>query len=800
MWRRIASLILRNRTAILVGVILFVSALVFITYYKGVRFSTSNAQLLPSDDPVMMNFHDFKKTFGSEDNVITLGYDDDAMAEPQNLKAWQELTKKILSFPGIDGMFSMTEAIKLEKDSVNGGFKTTGLIPDSEKNNYAAMRSRIQQFPFYESLLYNKDNHATQAVIYMNPDIVDSEQRIKDVILINDMANEFSAKTGIQLYLSGMPVIRTMNAQQVKSETITFIVASLAVTCFIFFLFFRSFRATAVAVAVVMSAVALCFATMSVLGYEITLLTALVPPLLIVIGIPNCIYLINKYQAEYKKHRNKIKALQRMIMHVGNPAMLTNLTTAFGFFTFIFTDSSTLQEFGTVASINIVGIFFLSFLIIPTAYSFFPDPKERHLKHHKQNWTNRVLNWMENLVLNHRPWVYRTVGVFMLISVIGIFQMTRSGNLLDDMSKKAKFYRDISFFDDEFGGVLPLEIVVNTNRANGVTALSTLQRMDRLNVYIDSLNKSSKTLSVTELVKFAKQGYYGNDSAFYNLPTSQERAFILNEVRNSKGDANMMSNYVDKTGSKARMTTLLQNLESKDMEKVIEDVQAGLKKFFPENQFETYVSGMAYVFMKGTEFLTKNLLVSLGLAVLMIAIFMAIMFRSPQMILIALIPNLLPLIATAGLMGYFNIPIKPSTILVFSIAFGIAVDDTIHFLAKYRQDLHLFNGNIRKSVELSMEEVGNSMFYTSVVLFSGFAVFLFSGFMGIVALGGLISFTLLIAMLSNLIVLPSLLMTYERLTSKDFTDPDIDFFEEDDAKEDIKELMETVSGSGKNLS
>ena len=472
--------------------------------------------------------------------------------------------------------------------------------------------------------------------------------------------------------------------------------------------------------------------------------------------------------------------------------MLTNLTTAFGFFTFVFTDSSTLQEFGLVASLNIVGIFIFSFLIIPTAYSYFPEPKERHLSHHKQNWTNRVLNWMENLVLNHRPWVYRTVGLVGILAVIGIFQMRTSGNLLDDMSKKAKFYQDISFFDNEFGGVLPLEIAIDTKKANGVTSLSVLQRMDQMNHFIDSLDISSKTLSVTELVKFAKQGYYNNDSAFYDLPTNQERAFILNEIRNTESDANMLTNYVNNTGSKARMTTLLQNLESDEMESVIDKIQVRLKEIFPENQFDSYVTGMAYVFMKGTDFLIKNLLVSLGLAVLMIAIFMAIMFRAPQMIVIALIPNLLPLLATAGLMGYLDIPIKPSTILVFSIAFGIAVDDTIHFLAKYRQDLHFFNGNIRKSVELAMEEVGNSMFYTSVVLFAGFSIFMFSGFMGIVALGGLVSFTLLVAMLSNLIVLPSLLMTYERLTTDEFVDPDIDFFEEDDNLEDLKEIEKTL--------
>lgn len=780
MWKKIASLILRNRLSIIISMLLFMVACLFSIVTFGLQFSTTNAQLLPSSDPVMQDFNHFQKTFGNEANMIVIGYEDPKMSNKENLQKWNTLLDEIKKIPDIEGIFSMTDAKKLVRDTVNGGFKMENIISDSQKSDWNLMRNEIRNFPFYESLLFNENNEAMQAVVYMNPDILNSKKRISDVVLINDLVNQFTEDTGINLYLSGMPVIRTMNSEQVKSETVTFILASLFTTCLIFFLFFRSFRATFVAISVVMSAVILCFAMMSVFNFEITMLTALVPPLLIVIGIPNCIYLINKYQSEYKKHNNKIKALHRMIVHVGNPAMLTNLTTAFGFFTFIFTESSTLKEFGIIASLNIIGIFFISFLLIPTLYNYFPEPKERHLNHHNPNWTNSILKWIENIAVNHRKWVYFSTLLLFMVSVVGIMQITRNGNMLDDMSKKAKFYKDISFFDEQFGGVLPLEIVIDTKRPNGVSSLSTLRKMDEISFFIDSLNHSSKALGINELVKFAKQGYYGNSPEFYQLPSNQERAFILNEIKNSKGDANMIKNYIDSTASVARMTTLLQNLESKKMESVISNIQTKLSEIFPKEQYKTYTTGMAYIFMKGTSYLTKNLLISLSLAVFLIAIFMAIMFRSPLMILIALIPNFLPLLTTAGAMGYLGIPIKPSTILVFSIAFGIAVDDTIHFLAKYRQDLKLLNGNIKEAVILSIDEVGNSMFYTSVVLFTGFSVFMFSGFIGIVALGGLVSFTLLVAMLSNLILLPSLLMSYGNLSDKNFSNPDIDYFEEEE--------------------
>jgi predicted RND superfamily exporter protein len=198
------------------------------------------------------------------------------------------------------------------------------------------------------------------------------------------------------------------------------------------------------------------------------------------------------------------------------------------------------------------------------------------------------------------------------------------------------------------------------------------------------------------------------------------------------------------------------------MQGIEEDIQAQITKLFPADRYKLTITGKAYLFQKGTTYLVNNLVLSLSLAIVLISLFMAYMFRSFRMIIISLIPNLLPLLITAGLMGYMGIPIKPSTILVFSIAFGISVDDTIHFLAKYRQELIANRWRIKKSVFAALRETGVSMFYTSIVLFFGFSVFITSNFGGTVALGALISATLLLAMMANLLLLPCLLLSLER--------------------------------------
>jgi hypothetical protein len=243
---------------------------------------------------------------------------------------------------------------------------------------------------------------------------------------------------------------------------------------------------------------------------------------------------------------------------------------------------------------------------------------------------------------------------------------------------------------------------------------------------------------------------------------------------------------VDSTGQYARITTFMKDIGTDKMEDIEEDLQTKINKLFPEEKYHVTITGKALVFQKGTKYLVKNLAISLSLAILLISLFMAYMFRSFRMIVVSLVPNLLPLVITAGLMGYLGVPIKPSTILVFSIAFGISVDDTIHFLAKYRQELQANHWKIRKSVYGALRETGVSMFYTSIVLFFGFLVFTFSSFGGTVALGALVSATLLFAMLSNLLLLPSLLLSLERnIANKEvLKEPSINIIPDEDEDDD----------------
>lgn len=793
-WAYISRFIIKGRIPILI--VLAVITYLLATQMKNIRFSHTEANLLPKNHEVNLEYNKFLKIFGEEGNLIILATKDSTIFTAEKFNNWNALSKQLDTLPQIDFTVSIGDVKKLYKDTENQRFDVKPIYnnkPTSDKEVKEIKKDLFENLPFFDNFLFNKNTGTIRTVIYVKKDIVNTAEREKFILkVLNPAIEKFEQDNNIDVKVSGMPYIRTMNSKSITDEIGIFVILALAITSILFFFFFRSHRATLITMLVVSIGVVWAFGFIGLFGYEITVLTALIPPLIIVIGVPNCIFLINKYQQEIREHGNQAKSLQRVISKIGNATLMTNVTTASGFATFIFTKSKLLNEFGIIASVNILAIFILSLLIIPIIYSFLPKPKYKHLKHLEKRWVDKIVSWMERTVRHKRITVFITTVVIIIFSIIGVYMIRVSGSLIEDMPKGKPFYKDIVFFEKEFGGIMPLEIIIDTKRKKGVMKLSTLKRMDELVEIIDEIPELSPTVSILNVVKYSKQAYYNGNPKYYQLPTSQEQNFILSYAKNSNSNADLLNNFVDSTGQYARITTFMKDIGTDKMERIEERLQARIDKVLPAEKYTVTITGKALVFLKGTNYLIRNLVVSLSLAILIISIFMAWMFKSFKMIVISLLPNILPLLVTAGLMGYLGVPIKPSTILVFSIAFGISVDDTIHFLAKYRQELQANNWKIKKSVFNALRETGISMFYTSIVLFFGFLVFIVSSFGGTIALGGLVSVTLLFAMVSNLLLLPSLLLALENriANKKEFKKPPIQILtdeEGDDITQNLKE-------------
>ena len=771
-WDSVSNLILRNR--ILIIALLILATSFFISQWQYIKFSNTEANLLPDNHEVNLEYLDFTDKFGEEGNLIVIGVKDSLLFTTENFNAWNNLSKVLKDTNYVESVIAIGDLQKLKKDKKKQQFYLEPFIKDTVKSDLELIsikKDLFEKYPFYDEFLFNTKTKSVRSAIHLKKSIVNEPGR---EIYINSVlipkVEAFETKYNLDIKISGMPYVRTKNAENIKSEISTFVILALIITSIIFFLFFRSYRATLISLCVVMIGVVW---TVGILGlfiintppgdFEISVLTGLIPPLIIVIGIPNCIFLINKYQHEVNKHGNKAKSLQKVITKIGNATLMTNVTTASGFATFIITNSKLLKEFGIVASLSILAIFILCILIIPIIYSFLPIPEEKHLEHLNRTWINSLGDWIEKTVKKSKINIYIISILLLVTSIIGIYQIRISGSIIDDMPQKADWFDDIMFYEKEFNGIMPLEILINTKRKKGVTKLSTIKKMSKIEDVILEIPELSKPISMVSLVKYSKQAYYNGNPKYYQVPTSQENSFILSYAKNSTSDSDvdLIKNYVDSTGQYTRITAFMKDMEIEKMEEIEKKLNYEISKIMPADNFEVSITGKAYLFQKGTKYLVKNLILSLSLAIFLIALLMAYMFRSLKMIFISLIPNLLPLIVTAGLMGYLGVAIKPSTILIFSIAFGIAVDDTIHFLAKYRQELITNNWEVKKSVYNALRETGVSMFYTSIVLFFGFSVFTVSNFGGTVALGALVSATLLFAMLSNLLLLPSMLLSLE---------------------------------------
>lgn len=784
MWINIARFILRNRIAILVA--LFIVTVFMGIMSRQIEMSYQYAPLLPEDDPTYIEYENFLEIYGNEGNMVIVGIQNEDFFELNDFNAWQDFSESLLGIKGVTSVFSVGQAYDLKKNTKGKRFEIEQIFPKSIKyqSDLDSLRNVFYSLPFYKELLYNKDNNAYLMAISLDDEILHSKKRVKLIDEIQKAGKAYVEKSKREIHYSGLPFIRVVTAEMIKKELNMFIFLALGITALIIFLFFRSFKVVMFSMLVVGIAVIWALGIQAMFGYKITILTGMIPPLIIVIGIPNSVFLLNKYHQEYRKHKNKIKALQRVIRKIGNATFLTNLTTASGFATFVFTSSKILVEFGVIAAINIMVVFILSILLIPIIFSFLDGPKERHLNHLDNQIVGKAVNGLVRISLNHRTKVYWVAGTMLILGFIGISKIKTTGYMLDDIPHDDPLYVDLKFFEENFNGLMPLELMIDTKKPNGAISGSNLKRMDKLQEELKEFDAISHPLSMVEVVKFARQAFYNGKQSHFKVPSNQERNFILSYVnRSNTGETNngLVTTFIDSTKQRARLSFRMKDIGTTEMAILDEKIRETITKVFPTEKYYTSLTGASVVFFKGTDYLVRNLFTSLLLAVILIATFMAWMFSSKRMVLVSLIPNIFPLIMTAALMGYFQIPIKPSTILVFSIAFGISVDDTIHYLAKYRQELSETNWSIRAAVVLALKETGVSMIYTSIILFFGFGIFSVSQFGGTVALGVLVAVTLLIALFSNLILLPALLLTLEKaITNQSFKEPLLHIYDEDE--------------------
>jgi uncharacterized protein len=769
MWDNIARLIIKYRLP-LIGIIAVITAIMGY-YATKVQMSYDFARTVPLNDPDMIMLQKFREQFGEDGNAIAIGFKDSAIYAQKNFEAYRNFARTVKQISGVSEVMALPLLKMALKDVENSRFYLANIFPETIRSTeeFDSLLRITRDQKLYMGQLVNTANGATMMVVFVNKDVMNSPLREPLTASLLRAAGEFERSTSIVPHYAGLPFIRTVVTNQVRREMKIFLIASVLITGLIMFVFFRSSRAVIFSMIIIGIVVIWTVGTLALFGYKITLLTGLIPPVIVTIGITNAIYLLNKYHLEFAKTQNKLEAISTVVNKMGLATFLTNLTVAIGFLTLLSTDILVLREFGIVAGINIMALFFVSLVMIPSIFSWLPTPTERHLRHLNFRMMGQFLKVVDSMVSRQRALIYVASISLALLSAYGIWQLRSVSYMVDDVPEDSPVKKDLEFFEANFSGIMPLEMVVEfkTKRKRPIISdLKNLQMVDRFESFLDSLPEVSKPLSLVSFVKGSKQAFYNNNPAQYSLPTKNEAAFIMRYMRGQSDNTGLFKSFVDSTFTKMRISAQMADIGSERMDSLVNFcIEPKMKSIFiaeGQDSVITSITGTTKLFIKGNKFLVDNLKESLLLAFLLITLSMVALFSNVRMIIISLIPNLLALMITAGLMGYFNIPLKASTALIFSITFGISVDNSIRFLAKYRQEILSNNFRIPLAVSDSILETGKSIIYTSIVLFAGFIIFAFSDFGGTIALGVLTSTTLIISMFTNLILLPSLILTFDR--------------------------------------
>jgi uncharacterized protein len=774
MWKPLAQFVIKNRVILLL--VLLISTGVMGYFASKIKLSYEFSKAIPTDNPRYRDYMAFKQTFGDDGNLLVIGIQNRQLFKLNNFNAYQQLHVQLKKIAYVEDVLSVPGAVMLLKDSAGEKLNAAKIFPDTIKDQ-AALDSAALVFynlPFYRSLLYNPDSAAYLMGVRINKDILNSKERTGVINNITATADSFSKATGIETHLSGLPLIRTVVADRIQEEMKIFLFGSLAFSVLILLLFFRSLSTTLLSLAVVVTGVIWTVGITWLFGYKITLLTALIPSLVVVIGIPNCIYFINKYHSSYIQSNDKKQSLIDMVSKMGVVTLFCNIAAAIGFAVFALTKSAILKEFGVVAGISIMVIFVVSFILLPAVLSFLPAPGNTQLKYLNSKWIRSLLNKIEYWAFHYQKRILIVTGIVVAASIAGIMQLKTVGKIVDDLPKDDIIYRDLKFFEKNFKGVMPLEIVVDTKKKRGLTGLKALNvynKVDSLAMFIAAQPQMNRPLSVAEGLKFAKQGFYEGDSMNYMLPNAFDGSFVGEYLRPNKSAqaqnnfTKMLRSFIDSNSQSTRISVSMADVGTRELPSILDGIEKRAGQLF-DSSYKVTLTGTSITFLEGSRFIINGLKESIFWAFLLIAVCMLYLFRSFRILLCSLIPNLVPLLVTAGLMGWVGIPLKPSTVLVFSVALGIAVDITIRFLVNYKQVLPGNSNEVAASVKNTIQQTGLSIIYTSLVLTAGFIIFCASSFGGTFALGWLTSVTLLVATFTNLLLLPVLLLLIHKTTKQ----------------------------------
>lgn len=755
MWAHLAHWILDHRRAIL----LLVAAVTAVLGYWATKVTTDHntGHFLSRESQTARDFSRASEVFGQSQTILYLVFEGADPYDPAFLQALDALVQDLSAYRGVEYVLSLTNVpflLRDDKDIVAQPLYRPDLPAE-------VIRQRFDDQPFLRGLLLSNDGATPAMMVKIDTDFNNTPERVDLVDRIEAAAMRLPGDVA----LAGFPYLRTQYAKRISRESPVFTLLAALISLLFLYLAFGAWRAVMLPTVIVVLGLAWTVGLMALFDHHLTIVSSMLPALLVIIGMANVIHLCTKFLDEFQARQDQRAALVETIRTVGLATFLTCLTTAIGFGVLMLSGSQLLSAFGLFAAIGIMLLYVLSITLTPIAFIRYRSPARRRSPLITHNNFERVFDRMASLTQQHGGAILAGAGVLLFFGLVGATRISSDIYAFSDFYEDDPLRQHLAVFEKQFGGIMPMEVIIEADRPGQFRSLTPLRRVEQLQRSLNDLESVGRSLAVTDLVKLANQAYFGGHPATYRLPSSYELPFLQTALKNfldQKRAGDLTRNLpllIDSTFTMTRVYLGVPDLGTKRMNALADTVRARTLALFPEDHYHVFVTGNAIRVTRAGENLVRNLLVSLAVALVVISLLMALLFRSVRLMIISLVPNVIPLLVVGGTMGLAGIVLKPSTALIFSVAFGIAVDSSIHFLAKYRLNR---NEGLSKeeAVRATLRATGKAILLTSLALMGGFLVFTLSSFGGTVNMGGLTALTLGVAMVANLLLLPALLYRY----------------------------------------
>jgi len=713
------------------------------------QFNFSFEQFFPSEDEDLEFFQNFIKDFETDDNFLLLAFEKEPdVFEKDFLGQVDSLTKVIRQMPYIEEVRSLT-SLEFPRKTPFGPVPVR-VLPFEDSTKLSEAAKLLPKDPRFSGRLLSEDG--SDIIVFVktidNLSLPASRELRKEL----DPALENIAPQPYH-YLGRAYFQTELVDMQTWEVAKSSIIAGILISIVMFFLY-RKPMGIAISLTSISLSLLLFFGYLAWSGSALNVMAALYPILMIIVGTSDVIHIMSKYIDEGLKSDNRKKVLFVTIKEIGLATLLTSITTAIGFASLSYSRITSIQEFGYNAAIGVL-IAYIAVIFFTTSWLSYYDPSELQKAGKLSRWWPNQLNRLYNFTRFRKKWIWAGLVVGVLLSAWGISMISTNYTIMENLPEGYKVRSDFEYFEKMFGGYRPYEYALMSEDGGAMTDYQKMKAIHQLEEYLKEHPEVQRVNGPSEAFQLVEYYQNNNKLASYAFPSDEGRYEQHKKTLSRLGAAGRLNALVTEDGQKARVSATVQDIGADRIKEVQKDIRDWFEPIATEVGLSFKATGTGVIFDKNSVYVRESLIYGLGLAIGIVSLLMGLLFRSFAMLLIALVPNVVPLIMAGALLGFTGTDLEAGIAIIFAVVFGIAVDDTIHFLSKYK--IARSKGQSREeAIQTTFVETGKAILLTSIILFAGFMILFFSVHPPTRTVGWLISVTLVSALAADLLLIPLL--------------------------------------------